>query len=220
MAELPESELQRLRAMDAVLKRMRELDLVRQDAETGSFERGRELFSRWAEGTFQLLQDLFSKEEAERFEAEWTMHTRDSLPHYFADFSNYMEGLYRALQTRPEQVLRLEGPVIQESQKQLKPAAPATRFDRMVTWLKNRVVIAAILVIAITVIGLAQFTTALQNLRSNFLNRPAVHNVAEIYSMSLILANPNSESVTIERRGDFVLWLPQGVDNLRRLPGR
>ncbi len=38
--------------------------------------------------------------------------------------------------------------------------------------------------------------------------------------VALSLENPTDEPVRILRRGDFVLWLPQGVDSVRRLPGR
>jgi hypothetical protein len=36
----------------------------------------------------------------------------------------------------------------------------------------------------------------------------------------LSLRNSTERSITIQRRGDFVLWLPQGVDNIRRLSGK
>jgi hypothetical protein len=38
--------------------------------------------------------------------------------------------------------------------------------------------------------------------------------------VSLTLDNSTAEAIAIQRRGDVVLWLPQGVDDLRRLPGR
>lgn len=38
--------------------------------------------------------------------------------------------------------------------------------------------------------------------------------------VALTLVNNTRELITVQRRGDFVLWLPQGVDDLRRLPGR
>lgn len=38
--------------------------------------------------------------------------------------------------------------------------------------------------------------------------------------VSLALENTSAEPISILRRGDFILWLPQGVDDLRRLPGR
>jgi hypothetical protein len=38
--------------------------------------------------------------------------------------------------------------------------------------------------------------------------------------VSLTLENSGADSIAIQRRGDFVLWFPQGVDGVRRLPGR
>lgn len=38
--------------------------------------------------------------------------------------------------------------------------------------------------------------------------------------VSLALENTSAETISILRRGDFILWLPQGVDDLRRLAGR
>ena len=44
--------------------------------------------------------------------------------------------------------------------------------------------------------------------------------LSAVPAVSLELQNTTAEPINIQRRGDFVLWLPQGVDNLRRLPGR
>ena len=56
-----------------------------------------------------------------------------------------------------------------------------------------------------------------------FLDAPSPHPHAEAGPMppvALTLGNSTDESITIQRRGDFVLWLPQGVDHLRRLSGK
>lgn len=49
---------------------------------------------------------------------------------------------------------------------------------------------------------------------------PAPPAPARIPPVALAVENTTAEPVTILRRGDFVLWLPQGVDGVRRLPGR
>lgn len=48
--------------------------------------------------------------------------------------------------------------------------------------------------------------------------RPTPPASSETPTVVLALENPSNEPVTIQRRGDIVLWLPQGVDGVRRLP--
>ena len=50
--------------------------------------------------------------------------------------------------------------------------------------------------------------------------RPAPAVALTIPPVGLVLQNTTTEPIAIQRRGDFVLWLPQGVDGVRRLPGR
>lgn len=50
--------------------------------------------------------------------------------------------------------------------------------------------------------------------------RPASQGRLTIPPVALALGNTTGEEVAIQRRGDFVLWLPQGVDGVRRLPGK
>jgi len=50
--------------------------------------------------------------------------------------------------------------------------------------------------------------------------RPTVPESLAIPAVALALENPTDQPVAIQRRGDFVLWLPQGVDGVRRLPGK
>lgn len=49
---------------------------------------------------------------------------------------------------------------------------------------------------------------------------PRTPDALPVPPISLEFKNPTADPIGIQRRGDFVLWLPQGVDNLRRLPGR
>ena len=46
------------------------------------------------------------------------------------------------------------------------------------------------------------------------------HEARPMPPVVLTLRNSTDEPIAIQSRGDFVLWLPQGVDDLRRLPGR
>ena len=48
----------------------------------------------------------------------------------------------------------------------------------------------------------------------------SAQSIKPIPPVYLTLRNSGADSITIQRRGDFVLWFPQGVDGLRRLPGR
>ncbi len=50
--------------------------------------------------------------------------------------------------------------------------------------------------------------------------RPAPSVALTIPPVALVLQNTTTEPIAVERRGDFVLWLPQGVDGVRRLPGK
>src|SRR5262245_50597064 len=101
MGELPDDFTRHIAAMSAVKARLRDLDLVYQDAQRGTFERGQELFPRWADGTRQMLSAQISKGEAQRFEDVTGLYTCDSLAQYFQEYSNYLEGLWTALQKTP-----------------------------------------------------------------------------------------------------------------------
>lgn len=54
----------------------------------------------------------------------------------------------------------------------------------------------------------------------SFLFRRSSSESLEIPAVALALENPTAEPVAIQRRGDFVMWLPQGVDDVRRFPGK
>lgn len=53
-----------------------------------------------------------------------------------------------------------------------------------------------------------------------FVHRAAPSAAPTIPPVVLALENTTAELIRIQRRGDFVLWLPQGIDGIRRLPGR
>jgi pimeloyl-ACP methyl ester carboxylesterase len=42
----------------------------------------------------------------------------------------------------------------------------------------------------------------------------------QIPRVSLLLHNTTDADISVATRGDIVIWLPQGVDNIRRIPGR
>ena len=52
------------------------------------------------------------------------------------------------------------------------------------------------------------------------LSRPVVSEPVATGVIALTLENPTDAPIGILRKGDFVLWLPQGVDGVRRLPGK
>lgn len=54
----------------------------------------------------------------------------------------------------------------------------------------------------------------------SFSSRAVVPESLTTHVVALTLENSTDEPVRILRRGDFVLWLPQGVDGVRRLPGK
>jgi hypothetical protein len=72
--------------------------------------------------------------------------------------------------------------------------------------------------IGILSLGLYLGEKSVSILKSSF--RPTPPGRLTTPPVALVLDNTTGEQVTIQRRGDFVLWLPQGVDDLRRLPGR
>jgi hypothetical protein len=154
MSELPPAEIRRHAALAAVVRSVRDLDLVRQDADGRSFGRAQELFLRWADRTRLMLAEQISEEEAQRFEDVTGIRTYNSADQYVEEYSNYLEALYRTLQNTPEQLLRepaAEPPPIIESNPE--PAvAPATYFDRVQTgWKNNRLIVSLVIIFTVVV---------------------------------------------------------------------
>lgn len=57
--------------------------------------------------------------------------------------------------------------------------------------------------------------------RPFFLSNESVANDDEmIPQVALMLQNKTEHDIIVSARGDIVIWLPQGVDALRRIPGR
>ena len=108
MTESPSDKTKRC-AVDAITERVRELIRVHQDAMAGPFERGQQLFLRWADGTRDALSEHISEAEAERFEEVTGLHTYQLLDQYFQEYSNYLEALLLTLERNPNQLFRCFG---------------------------------------------------------------------------------------------------------------
>ncbi len=138
MRELPNDETRTRDAIAAIDQRERALVLVYQDADTGSFERGRELLMRWADGTSQVLSEQISEEEAQRFQDLTGMYTHDSLDEYFQEYQNYLEALLTTLRDNPKQFLPDRPRRAATAAPTPIPDAYPLPYDRLQQWWKSK----------------------------------------------------------------------------------
>lgn len=170
MTELPPDEIRRIRAIDAVSRRARELDLARQAAEGQSFEYAQECFLRWAESMHQTLVEYISEEEAERFEAVTGLHTYVTGDEYVQAYSHYLEVLLKTLQTNPEQLLRVRRSQSIKDRSTITPQPinpQPTLKDRFQHWWTNHPVIFPLVVVFMVGVAIAGGVTTIRKAFEN-----------------------------------------------------